>query len=98
MLKTLGLRRAQLLQIVSWQAACHGGRCPCLAGVPAGLLAGRWVWALFARSAGVSTAASVPGAAVLIAIPVTLAAAVAIAARPGWEAARIQPTVILRRD
>ena len=96
-LKTLGLRRAQLLQIVSWQAAAMAAAA-LLAGVPAGLLAGRWAWALFASSAGVSTTASVPGAAVLIAIPVTLAAAVVIGARPGWEAARIQPAVILRRD
>ena len=69
-----------------------------LVGVPAGLLAGRWAWALFAASAGVSPAARIPVLAVLLAIPVTLAMAVAIAARPGWEAARIQPAVILRRD
>ena len=96
-LKILGLRRAQLLQVVSWQAAAMAAA-SLLIGVPAGLLAGRSAWVLFARSAGVSTTASVPGVAVLIAIPVTLAAAVVIAARPGWEAARIRPAVILRRE
>jgi hypothetical protein len=96
-LKTLGLRRAQLLAVVSWQAGAMAAAA-LLIGVPAGLLAGRWAWALFAASAGVTPATSIPALAVLIAIPVTLAAAIAIAARPGWEAARVQPAVILRRD
>jgi hypothetical protein len=96
-LKTLGLCRIQLLQVVSWQAGAMAAAA-LLAGVPAGLLAGRWAWALFASSAGVSQAATIPAVAVLAAIPLTLAAAIAIAARPGWEAARIQPAVILRRD
>ncbi len=86
-LKTLGLRRAQLLAVVSWQAGAMAAAA-LLIGVPAGLLAGRWAWALFATSAGVSPAASIPDLAVLIAIPVTLAAAIAIAAWPGWEAAQ----------
>ena len=55
-------------------------------------------WALFAYSAGVNPAARVPVVLVPAAVPVTLATAVLIAARPGWEAARVQPAILLRRD
>jgi hypothetical protein len=97
MLKTLGLVRGQLLQVVSWQAIAMAAAA-LLVGVPAGLLAGRWAWRLFATSAGVSPAAQVPVLVVLLVLPATLAAAVVIAARPAIQAARVKPAVILRRD
>jgi len=96
-LKTLGLVRAQVLRIVTWQATAMVVAAM-LIGIPAGLLAGRWAWALFADSAGVSPAARVPVLVVLLVLPVTLAAAIVIAARPGVQAARIRPAVVLRRD
>ena len=96
-LKTLGLVRGQLLQVVSWQAAAMA-IAALLVGVPAGLLAGRWAWVIFADSAGISPAARIPGLVVLLVLPATLAAAVIIAARPGVQAARIRPAVTLRRD
>ena len=49
MLKTLGLRRAQLLRVVSWQATALAAAA-LLVGLPLGVLAGRWAWVLFARS------------------------------------------------
>ena len=52
MLKTLGLLRSQLLQVVSWQASALAAAA-LLAGLPLGVLAGRWAWVLFARSIGV---------------------------------------------
>jgi len=96
-LKTLGLRRAQLIQAVSWQATAMAAAA-LLLGMPLGLLAGRWTWTLFAASAGVSPAARIPVLLVLLVVPGTLAAAVLMASRPGWEAARIQPAVLLRGD
>jgi predicted lysophospholipase L1 biosynthesis ABC-type transport system permease subunit len=96
-LKILGMRRAQLLQVVSWQASAMAGAA-LLVGIPVGLAAGRWAWAVFAASAGVSPTPVVPVLAVALAVPATLVLAIAIAAAPGWEAARIQPAVILRRD
>jgi hypothetical protein len=97
MLRTLGLVRGQLLRVVSWQAAAMA-MAALLVGVPAGLLAGRWAWMLFANSAGVSPAARIPGLMVLLVLPATLAVAIIIAARPGVQAARIRPAVTLRRD
>jgi hypothetical protein len=51
-LKTLGLRRSQLLRLVSWQASALAAA-SLLVGLPLGLLAGRWAWLVFADSAGV---------------------------------------------
>jgi ABC-type lipoprotein release transport system permease subunit len=97
MLKTLGLLRSQLLQVVSWQATALAAAA-LLAGLPLGLLAGRWAWLLFAGAAGVGSQAAVPVSLVLLVIPVTLIMAVLLAAVPGWTAARIRPVLILRGE
>jgi ABC-type antimicrobial peptide transport system permease subunit len=97
MLKTLGLLRSQLLRVVSWQATALAAAA-LLAGLPLGLLAGRWAWLLFADSAGVGSQADVPVPLVLLVIPVTLVLAVLLAAVPGWTAARIRPALILRSE
>ena len=80
MLKALGLVRRQVLGVVEWQAVTLAATA-LLFGVPLGLLAGRWAWALFADAAGVSPAASIPVPLVLATIPVTLALAALIAVR-----------------
>src|SRR5205814_9517372 len=69
-LKTLGLLRSQLLRVVSWQAAALAAAA-LLVGLPLGLLAGRWAWALFAGSVGVAGTAEIPLPIVLLVIPVT---------------------------
>ena len=46
-LKTLGLVRSQVLRVVAWQASALAGAA-LLVGLPLGVLAGRWAWALFA--------------------------------------------------
>ena len=61
-LKTLGLLRSQLLRVVSWQASALAAAA-LLAGLPLGVLAGRWAWLLFAGSAGVGGDGRRPGAA-----------------------------------
>ena len=96
-LKTLGLVRSQVLRVVACQATALAAAA-LLIGLPLGVLAGRWAWALFAGSAGVSGQADVPLPLVLLAIPVTLALANLIAAGPGWDAARVRPASILRTE
>ncbi len=96
-LKTLGLVRSQVLRVVAWQATALAAAA-LLIGLPLGVLAGRWAWALFAASAGVSGQADVPLPLVLLAIPVTFAAANLIAAGPGRDAARLRPASVLRRE
>ena len=96
-LKTLGLVRSQVLRVVAWEASALAAAA-LLIGLPLGVLAGRWAWALFAGSAGVSGQADVPLPLVLLAIAVTLALANLIAAEPGWDAARVRPASVLRSE
>jgi hypothetical protein len=97
LLKTLGLVRSQLLRVVCWQATTLAVAA-LLAGLPLGLLAGRWAWVVFAGSAGVAAQADVPVALVLLAVPATVALANLIAAGPGWTAARIPAATVLRSE
>ena len=53
---------------------------------------------MFASAAGVSTAATVPLAMVLLAVPATLLLANLIAAFPGRAAARLRPALVLRTE
>jgi hypothetical protein len=96
-LKTLGLTRSQLLRLVSWQASALA-TAALLAGLPLGVLAGRWSWALFAGATGVPGQADVPLPLVLLAIPAVLLLANLIATGPGWAAARTRPALILRSE
>jgi hypothetical protein len=86
-----------VLGTVAWEASAFAG-IALLVGLPVGVVAGRWAWAVFANAAGVSAAATVPLATVLLAIPATLLAANLIAAVPGWEAARLRPAYVLRTE
>jgi putative ABC transport system permease protein len=97
LLKTLGFTRRQVLGTVAWEAGAFAA-VALLIGLPLGVIAGRWAWAVFASAAGVSTAATVPLATVLLAIPATLLAATLIAAAPGREAARLRPALVLRTE
>ncbi len=87
----------QLLSVVLWQA-CALTAVALLAGLPLGILAGRWSWGIFAGSLGVATGPAVPAPAVLAIIPVALVLAILIAAGPGWGAAQRKPTAVLRMD
>ncbi|HEY7262038.1 MAG TPA: FtsX-like permease family protein [Trebonia sp.] len=97
LLKTLGFTRRQVLGAVAWQASAFAA-VALLAGLPLGVLAGRWAWTLFANAAGVSATATVPLPTVLLAVPATLLIANLIAAAPGWEAARLRPAAVLRAE
>ena len=97
LLKTLGLVRRQVLSVVEWQALSLAGVAVAI-GVPLGLLAGRWAWVLFASSAGLAPAASIPLPLVLLTIPVTAALAAGIAVGPGRAAARVRAAVVLRAE
>jgi len=97
LLKTLGFTRRQVLGAVAWEASAFAA-VALLIGLPLGVVAGRWAWAIFANVAGVSAAPTVPLATVLLAIPATLLVANLIAAAPGWEAARLRPALVLRTE
>ena len=96
-LKTLGLLSSQVIRVMSWQASALTVAA-LVGGLPLGVLAGRWSWALFAGSVGVAGQADIPVALILLAIPATLLLANVIAAGPGRAAARIRPALILRSE
>ena len=95
-LKIVGMRKAQLLRVVSWQATALTSAAP--VGIPLGIVAGRWSWALFAGSLGVAPGADVRPVAVVAEAAVALLLAVLIAAVPGRTAARVRPAASLRTE
>jgi ABC-type antimicrobial peptide transport system permease subunit len=97
MLKTLGFTRRQLAASVAWQATISVG-IGVVIGVPCGIVAGRFLWDLFADQIYV-----VPDPAVPIALIVgiglgALVAANLVAALPGWVAARTRTALLLRAE
>ena len=96
-LKTLGLVRRQVSSITAWQISTLAGLA-LLAGVPLGVAAGHWAWALFARGLGISTIAITPVPLVLLTIPAVIVAANAVAFWPGRTTARLRPAEVLRAE
>ena len=94
-LKTLGLTKRQVFAAVTFQATTIAGAALAL-GIPTGVAAGRWTWAIFAHSLGAPTASDTPLIAVLLVIPITLALANAIATAPAWRAAHAPASPALR--
>lgn len=95
-LKTIGFTTRQVRATVAWQATALAGA-GLIAGVPLGLLAGRWAWILFAGQIAI-VPAPVISPLTLLAVPAVLAAANAIAAIPARAAARTQPATVLRTE
>lgn len=93
-LKTLGLRRPQVSAVVAWQASVLTA-VALLVGLPLGLIAGRWAWAVFANAVGVSGDADIPWLWVALAFPIALVLANLIALGPGWPAGRVKPATVL---
>ena len=96
-LKIIGMRKAQLLTVVGWQAAALTVAA-LIVGIPVGILAGRWSWALFAESVGVAPSAQVPLPLVLAEIAAALLVGIITAAIPGRTAARTRPAAVLRTE
>ncbi len=96
-LKILGMRRRQLVQVVTWQAAALAAAA-LLAGVPLGLLAGRYCWVLFAQSVGVPADVRLPGLFLLAEITAVVLIAVLTAGPAGRAAARLRAAPVLRAE
>jgi hypothetical protein len=96
-LKALGMSRRQVSMITAWQASTVTGLA-LLAGLPLGVAAGRWSWALFCRGLGLPVVAITPVWSVLIMVPVAIVIANALAFWPGRETARLNPADVLRAE
>jgi predicted lysophospholipase L1 biosynthesis ABC-type transport system permease subunit len=96
-LKTLGLFRRQVSAITAWQVSTLTGLA-LLAGLPLGIAAGRWSWALFAHGLGIPAAAITPLWPVLLMVPAVILIANAVAFWPGRASARLSPADALRAE
>lgn len=96
-LKSIGLLERQMSSITAWQVSTMAVL-SLLAGLPLGVAAGRWAWALFAAELGVPAAALTPATAILVIVPAVLLAANAVAYWPGRASARLRPAETLRAE
>jgi ABC-type antimicrobial peptide transport system permease subunit len=82
---------------VHWQATSFS-LVPLVLGLPLGLIAGRWVFYLFADSLGTVPSASFPYALLAAVIVALVALANAVAAVPAHGARRLAPAPLLTTD
>jgi hypothetical protein len=96
-LQSLGFVRRDVGLCVSWQAitvALFG----VVAGVPIGVIVGRWVWLAAVGSAGMVDTPAVPWPTLLGVAVVAVGGAAALGAIPGWLAGRRAPADALRSE
>ncbi|MEX1009569.1 MAG: ABC transporter permease [Acidimicrobiia bacterium] len=97
LLKTLGFTRRQLAATVRWQASVTVA-VGLLVGVPVGIIAGRWLWGVFARGLDVVPEPSTPFLLILAISALALLVGILAAAIPARVAQRVRPARILRTE
>jgi ABC-type lipoprotein release transport system permease subunit len=97
LLRTLGFTGRQLMAVVAWQASVAGA-VGAVFGIPIGVVAGRWLWTLFARDIYAVPEPTVPVVSVLIVALAALVLVNVVAALPGRSAARITTAQVLRGE
>jgi ABC-type antimicrobial peptide transport system permease subunit len=97
LLKTMGFRRRQVSATVAWQATTFAAAAA-IVGIPAGVALGRVLWLALADQLGIVPSVATPAVALVVAVPVTILLANALAVIPGWLAGRVRPAVALRAE
>jgi hypothetical protein len=97
LLKTLGFTQRQLAACVAWQSTVTAVL-GVTAGIPLGIVVGRWLWILFAREIYAVPRPTVPGLPLLLIGLGALVLANAVAAVPGRYAARTPTAQVLRAE
>lgn len=97
LLKTLGFTPRQVSVTVAWQATVVAAVALAV-GLPLGVASGRLAWSAMAERLGTAAEPVTPVRAVLLAIPIALVLANAVAWLPGRAAARTHPAVALRSE
>jgi FtsX-like permease family len=97
LLKTIGFTRRQLGAVVAAQStvAIAIGT---IIGVPAGIIAGRWLWKLFANEIHVIPTPTIPTSTIALIAVGALVLANLVAAIPGLQAARTRTAVLLHSE
>jgi len=97
MLRALGFTSGQLRSVVVWQASVNG-LVGVVAGLPIGILLGRWLWTLFARHIDAVPEPTVPVLSIVIVALATMVLANVVAALPGRSAAHTSTARVLRGE
>jgi hypothetical protein len=97
LLKTIGFVRRQLAAAVAWQATV-AAVVGIVVGVPLGVIAGRWLWNLFAEQIYAVPYPTVPVLSLVLVGVGTLLLANVIAAIPARTAARTTTALLLRSE
>jgi ABC-type lipoprotein release transport system permease subunit len=92
--RSLGATPIQARGAIAWQASilCTAGA---IVGLPVGVLLGRVLWAVLARSYGVSDSVAVPAVVLFGVLPVSVLLANLLAYLPGRRAATLRPALFL---
>lgn len=96
-LRALGFVRGQVGAVVRWQAGTFV-LAALLVGIPAGLAAGRWFWAIAAQRLGIVSLPQTPWPVLVGVLPAALLLSILIAAWPARAATRARPAVVLRAE
>jgi hypothetical protein len=94
-MKTLGLSGRQLATVVAWQSST-AVVIGTVVGVPVGIVVGRLLWDVFANAIHAVPSPSVPALTVTWIALGAIVVANAVAALPGWIAARTPTALLLR--
>ena len=97
LLRTLGFTGRQLLSSVAWQASVAGA-IGAVFGIPLGIVAGRWLWTLFANNIYAVPHPTEPVLAIILVALSSLVLANVVAALPGRTAARTSSAQVLRGE
>jgi ABC-type lipoprotein release transport system permease subunit len=97
LLKTIGFVRRQLAAAVAWQATV-AALVGIVVGVPLGVIAGRWLWNLFAEQIYAVPYPTVPVLSLVLVGLGTFVLANVVAAVPARTAARTQTAFLLRSE
>jgi hypothetical protein len=97
LLKALGFTPRQLARVVAWQASVTA-LAGVIVGVPLGILIGRQLWSLFARSINAVPDPTVPNLSVILVVLGSLIFANLVATIPGRIAARTSTALALRGE
>lgn len=96
-LRAFGLRRGQVSSAIAWQASLLTG-VGLVLGLPLGIAAGRWAWAVVASAMGLDNQPAVPVIALVIAVLAAVVVANVVAVVPARVAARRNPASALRTE
>jgi hypothetical protein len=97
LLKSIGFVRRQLAQAVAWQASVDA-LVGVVIGIPLGIIAGRWLWDLFAQQIDAVPSPTVSLWAVVLVALGSLVFANVVAAVPARSAARTPTALMLREE